>query len=143
MASREKRKRNTGSYGNNKAIGTDFLKKNAMKDGVVTTSSGLQYTILDEGEGDTPTEDSYITIHQRCLLTNGSVLEDTYKENKSIEVKLSEMLEGYQEALLMMKKGARYKLFLPPDLAWGDKGSGGKIPPAAVLIFDVRLIDFW
>lgn len=142
MSKREKRNRNRGSAGNNKRTGDDFLVKNSKKPGIQKTSSGLQYLILEEGKGEHPTEECYVTVHQRCLLVNGHVIEDTYRENKPSEVKMGELIEGYKEGLLLMKKGARYKFFISPDLAWGKKGSGSKIPPNSVLIFDVRLIDF-
>lgn len=143
MAKRDKKSRNRGSVGNNRKTGEGFLQKNAQKEGVVELPSGLQYKIIEKGSGAHPNEDSFITFHQRCLLLNGSSIIDTYQENKASEAKLSELLEGLQEGLLLMNKGARYKFFLPPELAWGKKGSSSRIPPNAVLQFDIRLIDFW
>lgn len=143
MAGREKRNRSKGSVGNNRKSGEDFLEKNRKKPGVVQTGSGLQYIVLEEGEGNCPQENAYLTVHQRCQLLNGTILIDTYKENKPDEVKMEELIPGYQEGLQLMKKGSRYKLFVPPDLGWGKKGSENKIPPNAVLVFDIRLIDFW
>lgn len=84
-----------------------------------------------------------VTIHQRALLLNGTILEDTYRENKADEVAVNELIEGLQEGLCMMSKGSRYKFWVPADLAWGKKGTGNKIPPFAVLQFDIRLIDFY
>lgn len=143
MANREKRSKNKGSSGNNRKTGEDFLQKNSAKEGVVVTESGLQYQIIEEGSGDCPAEGCNVIIHQRCTLTNGKVIEDTFKDNKPDEVPMNELIEGYKEGLLLMRKGSRYKLFVPPELAWGKKGSGNKIPPNALLIFDVRLLDFW
>jgi FKBP-type peptidyl-prolyl cis-trans isomerase len=71
------------------------------------------------------------------------VIEDTYKDNEPDEVPINELIEGYREGLSLMKKGGKSKFFIPPELAWGKKGTGNKIPPNAVLIFDVRLVDFW
>lgn len=143
MAGREKRNKNRGSAGNNRKTGESFLDKNRMKEGVIETDSGLQYIIVERGEGDSPNEDSYVTVHQRCTLVNGTLLEDTYRENEPSEVNMKELIEGYQEGLMLMNKGARYKFFIPSELAWGKNGTGNKIPPNAVLIFDVRLVDFW
>lgn len=143
MAKREKRNIRKGSVGNNRKQGEDFFEKNRKKPGVIETASGLQYVVLEPGEGDQPGADSYVTIHQRVLLLNGNVIGDTFKENEPEEVSMKEMIEGYREGIMLMKKGARYKLFVPPELAWGKKGTGNKIPPNATLIFDVRLIDFW
>ena len=84
-----------------------------------------------------------ITVHQRCQLINGTIIEDTYRENETSEVKVKELIEGYQEGIQLMNKGARYKFFIPWELAWGKNGTGSKIPPYSMLIFDVRLIDFW
>lgn len=143
MAKRDKKQRSRGSAGNNRKSGEDFLTKNKSKPGIVETESGLQYIIIEQGEGPSPKGDSYVTVHQRCQLQNGTIIEDTYKENQPSEVKVDELIEGYKEGVLMMNKGARFKFFVPSELAWGKKGTGNKIPPNALLIFDVRLIDFW
>ncbi len=143
MAGRNKRERSRGSAGNNRKAGEDFLAKNSKKEGVIETETGLQYFIVDEGDGNRPDEKAIITVHQRCQLVNGTIIEDTYKENKPSEVKMEELIEGYQEGIQLMKKGARYKFFIPSELAWGKNGTGSKIPPYSVLIFDVKLIDFW
>lgn len=143
MAKREKKGRNRGSAGNNRKTGESFLDKNRTKDGVVETDSGLQFKIVEKGQGNNPPEDSYLTIHQRCQLVNGTIIEDTYRENEPSEVKMQELIEGYKEGIQLMNKGARFKFFIPPELAWGKKGSGTKIPPNSVLLFDVRLIDFY
>ncbi len=143
MAKREKRNKNRGSAGNNHKTSEDFLIKNQRKVGIIKMASGLQYQIIKEGEGDHPTEDCTVIIHQRCILLNGKVIADTYKENKPDESPIHELIEGYREGLMLMKKGGRSKLFIPSELAWGKKGTGNKIPPNALLIFDVRLVDFW
>ena len=81
-----------------------------------------------------------VQIHQRALLLDGKILEDTYRQTKPYEVKINELIEGLQEGLQMMSVGSRYKFWLSPDLAWGKKGTGNKIPPNAVLSFDIRLV---
>ena len=143
MANRNKRDRSKGSAGNNRKKGEDFLAKNCKKEGGIETGSGLQYLIVEEGAGERPDNKAFITVHQRCQLVNGTIIEDTYQENEPSEVKMEELIEGYQEGMQLMKKGARYKLFIPSELAWGKNGTGNKIPPNSVLIFDVKLIDFW
>ena len=143
MAKREKRNRSRGSSGNNRKTGEGFLEKNRKKEGILETDSGLQYMVIEKGEGDCPNEKANITVHQRCQLVNGTIIEDTYRENAPSEVKMEELIEGYREGVQLMKKGARYKLFLPSELAWGKTGTGTKIPPNSVLIFDVKLIEFW
>ena len=143
MSKREKRERSRGSSGNNRKSSEDFLDKNRKKEGVIETESGLQYLMIEEGDGESPFEDCNVIIHQRCTLLNGKVIEDTFRENQPDEVPMKELIEGYREGLMKMKKGGRCKLFIPAELAWGKKGTGTKIPPNALLIFDVRLIDFW
>lgn len=143
MAKREKRNKSRGSAGNNRKMGEDFLEKNRKKEGVKETESGLQYLVVEEGEGESPDAQAHVSIHQRCQLINGTIIIDTYRENEASEVKVDELIEGYQEGIQLMKKGARYKFFIPWDLAWGKSGSSSKIPPYSMLIFDVRLIDFW
>lgn len=143
MSKREKRNKSRGSSGHNRKAGEDFLAKNRQKEGVIETESGLQYTVIEEGEGDRPEAHHHVIVHQRCQLLNGKLIEDTYRENETTEAPMKELIEGYREGLLLMSKGSRYKFFIPSDLAWGKKGTGNKIPPNAILIFDVRLVDFW
>ena len=143
MGKREKRNRSRGSVGNNRKTGEDFLEKNSKKSDVNETKSGLQYIIIEEGKGDKPDSNANINVHQRCQLVNGTLIDDTYKKNEPSEVKMEELIEGYQEGIQLMNKGARYKFFIPAELCWGKQGSGSKIPPNSVLIFDVKLIDFW
>ena len=141
MAKREKRGKSKSSAGYNQKTGEDFLKQNAQKEGVVETTSGLQYKIVEELEGPRPDEYSTVLIHQRALLLNGSILEDTYRKNEPDEVRVEELIEGLQEGLQLMGKGSRFKFWVPSDLAWGRKGTSNKIPPYAVLSFDIRLVD--
>lgn len=143
MAKREKRNRSRGSAGNNRKAGEDFLTKNLQKEGVIETESGLQYKVIEEGDGDYPDAKANIIVHQRCQLVNGTIIEDTYRENEPSEVKMEELIEGYQEGVMLMQKGARYKFFIPSELAWGKNGTGTKIPPNSILLFDVKLIDSW
>jgi len=141
MSRREKKSRNKGSAGNNRKSGEDFLAQNAKKEGVVETESGLQFLVVEKVKGETPGEFDTIMIHQRALLLDGKILEDTYRQNKPDEVKIEELIDGLQEGLQMMSVGSRYKFWVPPELAWGRKGTGNKIPPNAVLSFDIRILE--
>lgn len=143
MARYEKRDKSRGSAGNNRKSGEEYLRKNRQKKGVTETETGLQYEIIENTTGDCPDSSSYVEVHQRCWLVNGKIIEDTYRENETSKVKMQELINGYQEGLQLMTKGSRFKFYIPSELAWGKKGSGVKIPPNSVLIFDVRLIDFW
>ena len=141
MARREKKARSKGSAGNNRKSGEDFLQNNKQKTGVLETDSGLQYSIVEEKQGTKPGLFDTVKIHQRALLLDGKILEDTYRQNQPDEVKIDELIEGLQEGLLLMSIGSRYKFWVPADLAWGRKGTGNKIPPNAVLSFDIRLME--
>jgi len=141
MARRENRGRNKGSAGNNRKTGEDFLLNNKQKIGVVETESGLQYLVVEEKQGQKPGLFDTVKIHQRALLLDGKILEDTYRQNQPDEVKIEELIEGLQEGLVMMSVGSRYKFWVPAELAWGRKGTGNKIPPNAVLSFDIRLME--
>jgi len=141
MAQREKKSRNKGSAGNNRKLGEDFLLQNSKKEGVTKTYSGLQFLVVEDKNGTNPGISDTIIIHQRALLLDGKILIDTYRLNKPDEVIISELIEGLQEGLQLMSVGSRYKFWVPAELAWGRKGSGNKIPPNAVLFFDIRLVD--
>lgn len=141
MAKREKKSRSKGSAGNNRKLGEDFLFRNSKKEEVTETGSGLQYLVVEEKNGAKPAMSDTVNIHQRALLLDGKILEDTYRKNKPEEVKINELIEGLKEGLQMMSVGSRYKFWVPAYLAWGRKGTGNKIPPNAVLSFDIRVID--
>ena len=136
-------KKQGGSSGQNRKNSDSYLDKYSKKEGVKETDSGLLYEIVKVGEGDFPSANSNVTVHQRAMLVGGKVLDDTYKENTPMEFCLSEVIDGYAEGLQMMRVGSRYKFVVPSDLAWGKKGSGGRIGPNAVVIFDVHLLEFW
>jgi FKBP-type peptidyl-prolyl cis-trans isomerase len=122
-------------------LGEDFLIQNAAKEGVFETESGLQFLVVEEKTGKKPGMFDTVKIHQRALLLDGKILEDTYKQNKPDEVKINELIEGLQEGLQMMSEVSRYKFWVTAGLAWGKKGTGNKIPPNAVLRFDIRLVE--
>lgn len=141
MGRRDKKQRSKGSAGNNRKTGEGFLSQNLQKDGVLETDSGLQYSIVEEIQGVKPGMFDLVKIHQRALLLDGKILEDTYRQNHPDEVKIDELIEGLKEGLQMMSEGSRYKFWVPAELAWGRKGTGNKIPPNALLSFDIRLVE--
>ena len=141
MARNKDKKKNKGSKGFHGKASNDFLEKNKCKEGIISTASGLQYEIIKKGDGQSPIETDTVIVNQRALLLNGKALIDTYKSGEQSEFKVNEAIEGLQEGLLLMNVGDRFKFFIPPELAWGDKGSSSKIPPNAVIVFDVHLIS--
>lgn len=123
----------------NKKTGDDFLAKNKTEKGVKTTESGLQYQVLKEGSGATPKDGDSVTVHYRGTLIDGSEFDSSYKRNEPTSFPVNGVIPGWVEALKMMKVGSKWKLFIPPNLAYGDNGQPG-IPPNSVLIFEVELL---
>ncbi len=126
----------------NKKAGEAFLAENGAKAGVTTTESGLQYIVLKEGEGDSPTAADQVKVHYTGKLLNGEVFDSSIERNQPVDFYVRSVIPGWTEALQLMKPGAEYKLFIPSDLAYGEQGNPrGGIGPNEVLIFDVKLID--
>lgn len=140
MARNKAKKSGKGSAGQNRKSSEEFIQKYLQKADSVQCSSGLIYRVVDESEGQSPTIDDTVEIHQRILLTDGSVIADTYKTNSSEKFIIAESIDGLTEGLQLMSLGARYEFVIPPELAWGKKGNGSKIGANAVLIIDVRLV---
>ena len=108
----------------------------------VTTSSGLQYRILNEGSGnDSPGPKSLVSVHYRGKLTNGLEFDSSYKRNQPASFPVNGVIRGWTEALQLMKEGDKWELIIPPDLGYGSKGAGNIIPPDSTLIFEVELIE--
>ena len=124
----------------NSTLGKEFLEKNAKKDGVITTSSGLQYKILKEGEGESPKETEKVEVHYHGTLIDGTVFDSSVDRGESITFPVNGVIPGWVEALQLMKTGAKFKLFIPSELAYGNRGQG-KIGPNSTLIFEVELIS--
>ena len=124
----------------NKKAAEDFLKENGAKEGVVTTASGLQYQVLKEGDGPMPKVDDIVKVHYRGTLIDGTEFDSSYTRNEPAVFPLNKVISGWTEALQLMKVGSKYRIFLPPDLAYGDRGAPPVIQPGSMLIFDVELL---
>lgn len=118
-----------------------FLSSNKGKSGIVTTDSGLQYKIIKEGSGATPTNDDMVTVDYEGKLLNGKVFDSSYQRGKPATFPVGAVIAGWQEALKMMKPGAEWELYIPSKLAYGEQGAGGIIGPNELLIFKVHLIS--
>ena len=123
------------------AEGRVFLAENAKKAGVKTLPSGLQYKVIKEGFGAMPIATDTVTVHYRGTLIDGTEFDTSYSRGKPATFRVDGVIAGWTEALQLMKEGARWQLFIPPNLAYGEKGAGSKIPPNSSLIFDVELIS--
>ena len=121
-------------------VGKKFLAENAKKPGVKTTASGLQYQVLTEGTGAIPKATDKVTVHYHGTLLNGKVFDSSVERGQPIDLPVNGVIQGWQEALQLMKTGSKWKLFIPYDLAYGERGAGGDIGPYEALIFEVELI---
>jgi len=123
------------------AAGKTFLSENATKGGVKSLPSGLQYQVLKEGSGDkTPAATDTVTVQYRGTLIDGTEFDSSYSRGQPATFALNQVIKGWTEGVQLMKPGAKYKFFIPPDLAYGPRG-GGKIPPNSTLIFEVELVS--
>ncbi|TWU29340.1 FKBP-type peptidyl-prolyl cis-trans isomerase [Bythopirellula polymerisocia] len=118
-----------------------FLEENKKTEGIVTLPSGLQYKVLKSGAGATPTKDDTVRTHYEGKLVDGTVFDSSYERNEPAEFPVTGVIAGWTEALQLMKVGDKWQLFIPSDLAYGEAGAGGVIPPHATLIFDIELLD--
>ncbi len=123
-----------------KAEGENFLAENAKKEGVKTLPSGLQYKVLREGNGRKPSATDQVECHYEGTLINGQVFDSSYRRGETATFGLNQVIKGWTEGLQLMQEGAKYRFFIPYDLAYGERGAGQSIPPYAALIFDVELI---
>lgn len=123
----------------NKAEGEEFLKKNKEKKGIKVTASGLQYEVLKEAKGKKPTLKDKVTVHYTGTLISGTKFDSSHDRGQPAEFPLQGIIKGWQEALQLMPEGSVYRLYIPPELAYGPQAQPG-IPPNSVLVFDVELI---
>ncbi len=127
--------------GNNKADGEKFLAENKNKEGVVVLPSGLQYKIIKNSEGKKPLSDSRVIVHYRGTLINGTEFDSSYARGEPIELGLNQVIKGWQEALQLMQVGSKWQVFIPSELAYGERGAGRVIGPNSALIFDIELLS--
>jgi FKBP-type peptidyl-prolyl cis-trans isomerase len=124
-----------------KAEGAAFLTENKKKKGVVTTKTGLQYKVLKAGEGKSPKKTDTVRVHYHGTLIDGKVFDSSVERMEPAEFPVDRVIPGWTEALLAMKVGDKWQLVIPPELAYGARGTpGGPIPPHAVLVFEVELL---
>lgn len=124
----------------NKKDGAKFLEENKKKQGVVTLASGLQYKVIKAGSGKSPAAESNVTVNYKGTLIDGTEFDNSYKRGEPTSLPVSGIIKGWTEALLLMKEGDIWELYIPSDLAYGEAGRAPQIAPNAVLIFQVELI---
>jgi FKBP-type peptidyl-prolyl cis-trans isomerase FklB len=139
VADQQRRREEQGKKA--REAGEKFLAENAKKEGVSTLPSGLQYKVLQQGAGTSPKKTDTVTVHYKGTLVDGTEFDSSYKRGKPATFRVDGVIAGWTEALQRMKPGARWRLFIPPNLAYGDRGAGSRIPPNSTLIFDVELIS--
>lgn len=124
-----------------KKEGEEFLKENAGKPGVITLKSGLQYRVLKEGSGRKPGKTSKVRCHYEGTFTNGMTFDSSYKRGEPAVFGVNQVIAGWTEALQLMSEGSEWELYIPYQLAYGEAGAHGAIPPCAALVFKVELIE--
>jgi FKBP-type peptidyl-prolyl cis-trans isomerase FklB len=136
----DKKAKDEKLYGANREAGIKFLKENAQKEGVITTASGLQYKVLVAGDGQVPQKTDKVQVHYEGRLIDGTVFDASRKHgDKPSEFRADQVIKGWTEALTMMPVGSKWQLFIPQELAYGERNSG-TIKPYSTLIFDVELL---
>jgi FKBP-type peptidyl-prolyl cis-trans isomerase FklB len=138
----EKRSKDAeAKFGAVRKAGEDFLAENGVKEGVVTTDSGLQYIVLKEGKGDKVLPTDKIKIHYHGTTIDGEVFDSTVEKNKPYESNANQFIKGFNEGLTLMNKGAKYKIFIPQGLGYGAQQRGELIKPFSALVFEVEILD--
>lgn len=117
-----------------------WLLENSKKEGVTALPSGLQYQVLQPGDGPTPGVNSRVTVHYEGSLTDGKVFDSSYKRGQPATFGVTQVISGWTEALQLMPQGSKWRLYIPSELGYGERGAGGSIPGNAILIFDVELL---
>ena len=125
----------------NRAEGEAFLTENAQREGVVTLLSGLQYEVLEEGDGATPRRRSTVVVHYSGTLIDDTPFDSSYSRGEPTRFPVNRVIPGWTEALQLMQVGDKWRLFIPADLAYGDRGAGSPDRPGSTLIFEVELLE--
>ena len=121
-------------------ISANYLTENAAKAGVITTASGLQYEIIKSGNGEKPTINDQVTVHYHGMLTDGTVFDSSVDRGQPAQFGVTQVIPGWVEALQLMSVGDKWKLTIPSELAYGERGAGGMIGPNSTLVFEVELL---
>lgn len=128
------------AYAVNRQAGEKFLAENAKKEGVVVLPSGLQYEVLAEGNGKKPSATDRVQCHYEGTLIDGTIFDSSIKRGEPAVFGVNQVIRGWVEALQLMQEGAKWRLYIPYDMAYGEHGAGEMIPPYSALVFDVELI---
>ena len=123
----------------NRALGKSFLSENAKKKGVLCTPSGLQYEVIQEGQGPKPSTQDKVHLHYEGRLISGTIFDSSKGQPEGLTLSVAALINGWQEGLQLMSVGSKYKLYIPSGLAYGDEGAG-KVPPSSTLIIEVELV---
>lgn len=134
-------KQQNGQGKENLEEGLKFLAENREKEGVVETASGLQYKVLEDGDGEKPSPADQVKCHYHGTLIDGTVFDSSVQRGEPATFPVNGVIQGWVEALQMMSTGSKWRLFVPSDLAYGERGAGGAIGPNSTLIFDVELLE--
>lgn len=126
----------------NKKEGDAFLEENKKKEGVITLASGLQYKVITEGTGESPSLSDTVTVNYSGKLIDGTEFDSSYKRGQPAVFRVNSVIPGFSEALQLMKPGGKWQIFIPGNLGYGERGAGKIIEPNATLIFEVELISF-
>jgi len=137
----EQQKEQAKQFEITKAEGEDFLAENAKRPEVKTTDSGLQYEVITEGKGKKPTETDVVKVHYKGTLIDGTTFDSSYDRGEPAEFPLNGVIRGWTEGLQLMSEGSKYKLYIPYQLGYGERGAGGTIKPYSALIFEVELLE--
>lgn len=133
--------RQTEAAASNAAAGSAFLAENAQKPGVETLPSGVQYRVLEAGEGRQPAENAMVRVHYHGTKIDGTVFDSSVDRGEPATFPVGGVIPGFREALTNMREGAHWQVFIPGDQAYGERGAGGKIGPNETLVFDLRLLE--
>ncbi|MBK7099225.1 MAG: FKBP-type peptidyl-prolyl cis-trans isomerase [Sphingobacteriales bacterium] len=123
-----------------KQAGQKFMDENRNKESVISLPEGLQYEVIKEGNGNQPTINDSVTAHYKGALLDGKEFDSSFKRNQPFTAPLKHLIKGWQIAIPLMKEGSRWRLWIPSDLAYGDRGAGSDIPGGATLMFEVELL---